>query len=263
MKTPWVPLVVCFMATSCDVDPGTPSGNVPNGDAFPMGAVSFFNRLSCPPDWAAFDEAAGRVIIAASTGLPRGTAMGDPLSSGEDRVHAHGLSGSIDVPIVQSPGSQPGPNGTFTTGGAYPFAGTSMKTAAGVPYRQLLVCKKMAEPEADALPLPTTLHMYFDLDGCPSGWKQATTAEGRILIGLPPKAPPDMPMGGEPIVTSEPRTHTHTFSSTLAPASVGYPQSPCATCESVGGLGSYTFTSKSDPAAVDIPMIALLHCEKQ
>ena len=266
MKNHWAAVVVCIMATSCNVDPGTQSGssggNLPDGDAFPAGAVSSFNRLGCPPDWSAFDEAAGRVIVAANAGLPRGTLIGDRLSSGEDRQHEHELSGSVSVTTVKSKGSEPGPNGTFVSGGNYPFVGTSKPTPAGIPYRQLMVCKKMVEPKADVLTLTAKLHSYFDLDACPSGWKSAVATEGRIVVGLPMAAAADMPMGGEPITSSAPRMHTHEFSSTLVTTPLGYPVS-LLDLASVGVMGSYPFTSESDPAAIDIPMIALLHCEKQ
>lgn len=242
---------------------GAGGGIVPKGDAFPAGAVSFFNRLACPPGWSPFNDAAGRMIVSANAGLPRGTTMGEPFSSGEDRTHKHKLSGSGSVTAATTLGGDPGPNGLFTPGGAFAFATTSDPASANIPYRQLLVCKKMVEPNANVLPLPAKLHTYFDLDTCPSGWKSATAAtEGRIVVGLPPNAPADMAMGGEPFTKPEPRTHKHEFSATLTTSPLGSPEYICA-CTFVGLHGSYPITGESDEVAVDIPMISLVQCEKE
>lgn len=266
MKNHWAAVVISLIATGCSDGPSTLSGssdgNGPHHDAFPTGAVSFFNSLVCPSGWTTFDEAAGRVIVAANAGLPRGTSVGEPLSSGEDRLHEHALSGSVDVPVVATKGSEPGPNGLFTAGGKYAFMGTSKPAPAGVPYRQLLVCKKTGAPSANTRPLPAKLHAYFDLDGCPSGWKPATATAGRIMIGLPQAAAADKPFGGDPITSPAPRTHTHTFSSTLVTTALGDPQSILALA-SIGTTGSYPISGESAAAAVDVPMISLLQCEKQ
>ncbi|HRI70242.1 MAG TPA: hypothetical protein PK156_38690, partial [Polyangium sp.] len=86
MKTHSAAIVVCIIAASCvaDPDPGAGSGGgpgsggngsgngppttVPEGDAFPAGAVSFFYRFACPYDWSAYQDAAGRVIVGANQG---------------------------------------------------------------------------------------------------------------------------------------------------------------------------------------------------
>ena len=239
-----------------------PNANRPEGDAFPAGAISFFYRLACPFDWSVYPDAAGRVIIAANEGLPRGTLIGKPLSSGEDRVHEHGFSSSVTVTGLQFFAPEGGSNVGMTQPMPYPFTWTSEPTPAGVPYRQLLVCKKIAKPKVDVLPLPSKLHTYFELDACPSGWKPATGTVGRIVVGLPLGAPADMSMGGEPITTPAARTHTHAFSSTLTTSPWGV-LTTLGIGAPFGQNGSYPFSGESDPAAIDIPMISLLHCEKQ
>jgi len=281
MKNHWAAIVVCIMATSCIADNGPSSGsaggggsggngaggtgaggNGPAGDAFPAGAVSFFNRLACPFEWSAYDDAAGRLIIAATAGLPSGTVIGKPLASGEDRPHTHNLSASVVVAAHQLTAPEIGANGVVTIPGPYGFSGAAMPTPAGVPYRQLLVCKKEAQPKADALPLPAKLHSYFNLDACPSGWNPATATEGRILVALPPQAPADMPFGGDPITSPDVRTHTHLFSATLVTSPHGV-SAPDNIGPFYGKNGSYPISGESDPAAIDVPIISLLHCEKQ
>lgn len=265
MKNHWFVVLFGVLAAGCSGDPdpstGASGGNVFIADAFPEGAVSFFNRLECPPDWSPFEAAAGRAIVAANAGLPSGMPIGDRLSSGEDRVHVHNLKGSVNVTSMPNQATEPGPNGLFISGGDYPFAGTSNPASAGVPYRQLLVCRKMVGPKPDALPLPAKLHIHFDRDACPSGWKEADPTKGRILVGLPKGGAADMPMGGDPLTSSTPRTHTHTYTSTLVPTPLGNPQS--IGVASVGLKGSYPFMGESDPAADGFPMVALVHCAKQ
>ena len=281
MKNHCVVAVLCLIAASCEVNIGPPSGSaggngaggngaggngpdptLPEGDAFPKGAISFFYRLTCPFDWSVYPEAAGRIIIAASAGLPSGTTIGEPLSSGEDRVHTHDLSASVTITALQYFAPEGGPNGTMTQPMPYSFSWTSDPTPAGVPYRQLLVCKKVGEPKAATSPLPPKLHTYFELDACPSGWKPATGTIGRILVGLPMGGAADMSMGGEPILTSAQRTHTHAFSSTLTTTPWGV-LAPLGIGAFFGQDGSYPFSGESEPAEIGVPMISLLHCEKQ
>jgi hypothetical protein len=104
--------------------------------------------------------------------------------------------------------------------------------------------------------------MYFDLDACPSGWKRATLADGRLIVGLPANAPADLPFGGESITTSEPRTHTHTFESSISTNPHGVALiSGC--CGKFGKNGTFKVAGQTDPASVDFPMISLLQCEKE
>jgi hypothetical protein len=104
--------------------------------------------------------------------------------------------------------------------------------------------------------------MYFDLDTCPSGWKPATVTEGRFVVGRPTDAPADLPFGGKSITNSEPRTHSHAFESTFDTSSHGVAlASGC--CGKFGKNGTLIVAGEADATAVDIPMIALLHCEKE
>ncbi len=272
MKNLWLMTTVCLVATSCIIDstgtgtyappPTSTGGDVPVGDSFPMGAVSYFRKLSCPTDWALYAEAAGRVIISASEGLPRGTTIGEPLSSAEEREHEHSISATVDVPEAQIAGIEGGGNDGMTPEGNYALEVLSGPAAASVPYVQLMTCKKTAAPGLNALPLPAKLQTYFDLDACPSGWKPTETAAGRIVVGLPPQAPADMPFGGEPIIGPEPRAHSHFVESMLATSPHGVALvSGC--CGKFGKNGTYPLVGQATPASVDVPMLSLLHCEKE
>jgi hypothetical protein len=275
MKNHWKVIPVFILVANCAVETdgiGTTApppqgssssgGTTPTGDAFPQGAVSFFRKVACPPDWEFYPPAHGRAIIAASDGLPRGTLIGEPLAIDEDRTHEHAVSAMVEVPTTEIAGAESCCNEGMTPADTYSFAAVSGPASSGVPYVRLLVCKKREIPSVDTLPLPSKLHMYFDLDACPAGWKPTATAPGRLVVGLPPKAPADLPFGGKAIISSEPRTHSHSFESTLVTSPHGVALvSGC--CGKFGKNGTFAVAGDTDPVAVDIPMIALLHCEKE
>lgn len=264
-------LVNCFADTSGTgtystptVSSSTGSGgtDTPIGDAFPPGAVAYFRKAVCPADWDVYPAAQGRTIVAATDGLPRGTLVGTPLAKGEDREHSHAISTMVDVPDTEFIGAEGGGNDGMTAAGMYTFATTSSPVLAGVPYMRLLTCIKHEMPPAKALPLPRKLHIFFDLEMCPSGWKPATLAQGRLVVGLPSKAPPDLPFGGESFTSSELRSHAHTFDSSFSTTAHGVAlASGC--CGHFGKNATVAVAGATELAAIDMPMIALLQCEKE
>lgn len=274
MKTSAWMLALGFFAMGCSSDStGAGTQTVPPntsgsggtaivGDAFPEGAVGHFRKIACPTDWEFFPAAHGRVIIAASEGLPRGTLLGEPLQKGEDREHTHNLSTMVEVPTTEIAGIEGGGNDGMTPAGTYAFTAISSSVAADIPYLRLLTCKKNAPPAANALPLPAKLHSYFDLDVCPSGWKPAVVAQGRLIVGRPADAPADLPFGGASITSTEMPTHSHTFESSFATNPHGVAlASGC--CGKFGQNGTVMVAGETEATSVDIPMISLLHCEKE
>ncbi len=274
MKNQAMTAALCLLLANCFVDttgtgtyspPSTGSGSggegMPKGDVFPPGAIAYFRKIACPADWEFFPAAQGRTMIAASEGLPRGTLMGEPLAKGEDRQHEHALTAMVDVPVTEIAGIEGGGNDGMTPAGTYSLTTNSGPAFSGVPYMRLLTCKKRDVPLSNGSPLPSKLNAYFDLDTCPSGWKPVTVADGRLVVGRPPKAPADLPFGGKSITSSEPPAHSHTFEATFDTSPHGVAlASGC--CGKFGQNGTLTVAGETDPAAVDIPMIALLHCEK-
>ncbi len=274
MKPQAMTAAFCLLLANCFVDTGTgtysppPSSSGSGGDgtaaadSFPPGAVAYFRKVACPADWEFFPAAHGRAIIASSEGLPRGTLIGEPLAKGEDREHEHSITAMADVAVTEIAGIEGGGNDGMTPAGTYSLTTISGPAISGVPYVRLLTCKKREMPSLNGLPLPTKLNTYFDLDTCPSGWKPATVAEGRLVVGRPSNAPADLPFGGKSITSPEPRTHSHTFEATFDTIPHGVAlASGC--CGKFGKNGTVTVGGETDPAAVDIPMIALLHCEKE
>lgn len=275
MKNPVLTAAFCLLLTNCIADttgtgtytpPSSTSGSggseTPIGDAFPPGAVSFFRKIACPTDWEFFPAAYGRAIIAASEGLPRGTLIGEPLAKGENREHEHSMTTTVDVPVTEIAGIEGGGNDGMTPAAMHSFNAVSSRASADVPYLRLLTCKKREPAPANALPLPAKLHTYFDLDACPSGWKQTASTQGRLVVGRMAEAPADLPFGGKSMTSPEPPTHSHAFESTFATTPHGVALvSGC--CGKFGQNGTFTVAGETAPAAVDMPMIALLHCEKE
>lgn len=275
MRNQWLAFATSVLLAACFVDStgigtytspptGSSSGgeNPVVGDAFPPGAVSYFRKAACPDDWDFFPLAHGRAIIAANDGLPRGTLFGEPLEKGEDREHEHSMTTVIEVPETQIAAIEGGGNDGMTPAGMNTFSAISGRVASGVPYMRLLTCKKREAPDTNALPLPSKLHAYFDLDACPSGWKKVAMTEGRLVVGRPADAPADLPFGGKSITSPEMPVHTHSFESTFDTNGHGVAlASGC--CGKFGKKGSIVVAGESDSAVVDIPMIALLQCEKE
>lgn len=233
------------------------------GDALPEGAVSFFKKLACPEGWKPYETAAGRTIVAAGGEFPSGETVGEPLASQEERTHSHAISATVEIPEVSYVGAPGGGNSGVGQSGAFSFATTSEVASAEIPYVQLLVCRKNEAPVPRATPLPPRLLMFFDLPQCPEGWKPAEGTTGRLLVGLPQYAPADRPFGGEPFTSPAFRSHGHAFSSTLETSSHGIALAGGCCGDGYAKNGTYELAAETEPSEVDMPMLALLQCEKE
>lgn len=111
----------------------------PSEDAFPTGAVAFFDRLSCPDQWTAIAQGAGRMAVGLTMfGDPLET-VGTPLADGEDRTHSHAVTGSVAVPVNSIAGSSGGSQ--YAAAGAHQLTGgTSDAATSGLPLVAALLC---------------------------------------------------------------------------------------------------------------------------
>jgi hypothetical protein len=248
---------------------GGNGGNGGNGgsgttrtDAIPQNSIGFFQIPACPMGWEPFKAASGRAILPTIGTMPGGATVGEPLSSGEERLHKHDVNATIDLIDISYAGIASGGNSGVAKSGAVSFATTSDPASAALPYVQLLACKKMVSPEAGVKPLPTGMQLYFDTATCPSGWKQAPATQGRFIIGLPQNAPADVSFGGEPISSATPRTHTHGNEVSLETTPHGI--ALAAGCCGSGYAKNTAYSNIQDTSATDaaLPWIELLHCEK-
>jgi hypothetical protein len=231
-------------------------------DAIPQNGIGFFQVPACPAGWEPFKAAAGRAILPTIGAAPGGATVGEPLSSGEERLHSHQVKGTFDLIDISYAGIAGNGNTGVAKAGAVTLTTTSDAASAAIPYVQLLACKKMASPEEGVKPLPAGMQLHFDAATCPSGWKQAPTTQGRFIIGLPKDAPADVSFGGEPAASAAPREHTHGNEASLETTSHGI--ALAAGCCGSGYAKNMTYSSIEDTGAADtaLPWIELLHCEK-
>jgi hypothetical protein len=237
-------------------------GSGSNKDAIPQNGVGFFQVPACPNGWEPFKAAAGRAILPTIGTMPGGATVGEPLTSGEERMHTHEVKATLNLIDISYAGIASGGNTGVAKAGAVSFATTSDAASAGLPYVQLLACKKMAIPEPGVRPLPVGMQLYFDAATCPSGWKQAPATQGRFIIGSPQGAPADVSFGGEPVSSASPRTHRH--GNEVAVETTPHGIALAAGCCGSGYAKNMAYSSKEDTetAEAGLPWIELLHCEK-
>jgi hypothetical protein len=241
---------------------GSGGSGIPRKDAIPQNGVGFFQIPACPTGWEPFKAAAGRAILPTIGTAPGGATVGDPLTSGEERQHTHQVKATFDLIDISYAGIASGGNSGVAKSGAVAFTTTSDAASTGLPYVQLLACKKMVAPEPSVKPLPAGMQIYYDGATCPSGWKQAPTTQGRFVIGTPKGAPADISFGGEPIASSLPRTHTHANDAALTTTPHGI--ALAAGCCGSGYAKNTSYSNSEDTGEGDaaLPWIELLHCEK-
>jgi hypothetical protein len=252
------------------MDAGSDAGQVV-GDALPPSAVSFFLGTGCPTGWVPYMAGDGRFLVPTVATFPAGLTTGTPLMSGEDRTHTHSVSATWSLGSTSYVGVSGGGNGGVTSAGNVMMTTQSDAASTGLPYIQLLACRKNAPAVPGSAPLPKGLQMFFDMAACPPGWLQTSATQGRFIVGLPESAPQDVTFGGPALSTadggvdggSDVRTHTHPDTATLTTTSHGIAlASGCCG----GGYGANgTYTSTMDTAASDpgLPTLAILGCEKQ
>jgi hypothetical protein len=239
----------------------------PTGDPLPASAVSFFQGTSCPMGWAPYTVAAGRFLVPTVATAPAGLTYGTPLDAGEDRTHTHNLTATFTLGSTSYVGLSGGNDGV-TSAGAVTMTTTSDPASTGLPYIQLLVCRKNAAAVPVATPLPHGLQMFFDMASCPEGWLQTAATQGRFIVGLPQGAPQDVAFGGLAISSSldagiDVPTHVHGNTATLTTTSHGIALASGCCAGGYGANGAYPSTMNTDADDTGLPYLELLSCEKQ
>jgi hypothetical protein len=267
-------LILCALAcAACDDDAG--SGVLPDlatpdlavmtsQDALPSGAVGFVRGAYCPDGWELHHAARGRFLVPRGGGFDAGavTATGTPLTASEDRVHDHALSASVTLDSTSFVGVAGGGNGSPAEARTLAIASTTDRVSAGIPYVQLLVCKKTTPAPAAARPLPAGLLQFFDAESCPSGWSRPDAPRGRHLVGLPAGAAPGATFGGAPLSVGEERLHSHPVSATLDPPSTGIALASGCCGGGYAAHKSYAIAASSTLGSAGLPTLHLLMCRK-
>lgn len=119
-----------------------PSGSAPTDDGVPSGMIAYFTGGNgCPDGWTAAAEAAGRIAVGVTDVNNIGLGTGTPLGDQEDRVHTHSFTAttSIDNKNIAAAG---GGNDSAAQAGTIATAGMTEEATTGLPFTQLIVCKK-------------------------------------------------------------------------------------------------------------------------
>lgn len=244
---------------------GMAIGQEASQDAYPLGAIAYFNLQSCPAGWETASELAGFSLVPFAAVPPGmlGKTVNSPLAGGEARSHTHTLSSSISVPEVKYVGVVGGRNSDTSKDGTMKVTGGTDLVDAGIPYIQLLLCRKTAFQRAQNPPLgiPQTVAAFFETGDCPTGWKLTPVTSGRFLVGLPSGGMPEAAFGGPALSVGENRTHSHGFASafTIPSTGVGLAAGCCA--EHYGAQGTFQFQGSTDPAAAGFPYAIVTQCQ--
>ena len=233
------------------------------GDSVPAGAVAFFQRKDCPQGWEKLGAASGRTLVPTVGADPVDVSVGTPLQDSEERSHSHAISGTINLSTVGYAGIAGEANHGLARGGANPLTGTATKSAASLPYIQLLVYHKTAEADPQLRPLAAGTLVFFKTKECPSGFVQAGASQGRFIVGLPERATAGQKFGGAPLKSGENRTHHHNLSGSITTSSHGIALANDGTASGYAKNDQHPFQQDSADDSIGFPFLQLRHCQKQ
>jgi hypothetical protein len=209
-----------------------------------------------------YDVAAGRVAVPTTGGAAGGEMRGLPLRSGEERAHTHRVASGFDLGGVSYVGIVGGGNGGVGAAGRVTFATDTATASAGLPYVQLLVCRKTAAAVTRTLPLPAGMMMFIAGDRCPTGFTQAPGTAGRLPVGLPEGGTNGATFGGTPLGMVAAPTHTHGANVAVTTTSHGIALASGCCGSGYARDGMYTATATSGAAEAEVPTLTLVQCMK-
>lgn len=241
---------------------GAPSPPVEEGDALPGGTISFYNSAACPEGWIPFSEGEGRVVVPTVGQEEPLSVQGSPLEDGEDRLHDHAIKAEVSLDSVTYAGVAGEANHNVAKAQVVAVSATAEKASSGLPYVQLLACKKLGEPRAGRAPVPRGLLIFFNGTSCPEGWEQPIATQGRMVVGLPEGAAPGLSFGGTSLKPGEERPHGHAVNGTLTTEAQGIALASGCCAEGYAKNGSYPVTGTAVESGVALPTVQLLQCQK-
>jgi hypothetical protein len=238
------------------------TGEPKEGDALPNGAISFFNSPSCPSGWAPFSEGGGRISVPTIGSDQPLIVKGAPLKDGEDRAHGHSIQAEASLTAVSYVGAAGGGNHGVAQAKTVTILATGEKVSSGLPYVQLLTCKKLAQPRAGAAPIPHGLLIFYNGTECPEGFTQPMATQGRMMVGAPDGAPTGLSFGGTSLKSGEGRAHTHDVSGTLTTTSHGIALASGCCGDGYAKNGDYPYAGNAEEERVELPTVQVLQCQK-
>lgn len=245
-----------------DASSSGPQVTPPAPDSLPAGAITFFNATSCPENWTPLAEGKGRFLVPTIGQDPPLKTSGEPLKDGEDRLHSHAVTAAADLQAVSFAGIAGESNHGVAGQQTVAIEAPATKVSSGLPYVQLLACKKLGDPRAGAVPVPKGLLMFWNGASCPEGFSQPIATQGRMLVGLPKDAPPGLSFGGTSLKSAEVRKHGHNVSGsfTTSPHGIALASGCCA--DGYAKDGAYEYAGETDEMGAALPVIQLLQCQK-
>ncbi|NUQ75255.1 MAG: hypothetical protein HUU21_17020 [Polyangiaceae bacterium] len=265
--TALVPLAMALSACSGSDDVPDTSGTAPpipppTPDALPAGAISFFNATSCPVNWTPFAEAKGRFLVPTIGQDPPLKTVGEPLKDGEDRMHSHAVTAEADLDAVSYAGIAGEANHGVAGQQKVTLAAPAAKVSSGLPYVQLLACKKLGSIQAGAVPVPKGFLMFWNGASCPAGYSQPIATQGRMLVGVPKDAPPGLSFGGKSLASAEDRKHGHDVAGSFMTSPHGIALASGCCADGYAKDGQYDYAGATDEGNAGLPVIQLLQCQK-
>lgn len=261
-----LPLAAGFFACSPGSDeiPGAtgPQTVPPALDSLPAGAISFFKAAACPEDWTPFAEGKGRFLVPTIGQDPPLKTSGEPLKDGEDRLHGHAVTAEADLAATSFAGVAGESNHGVAGQQTVTITAPAAKVSSGLPYVQLLACKKLGEARPGNTPVPKGLLMFWNGASCPEGYSQPIATQGRMLVGLPKDAPPGLSFGGTSLKSAEVRKHGHEVSGSFATSPHGIALASGCCADGYAKDGEYEYAGATDEVSAGLPTVQLLQCQK-
>lgn len=229
-------------------------------DGLPLDAVMYFTGTACPRGWAPYMEAVGRVAVPTASATLLGVQRGAPLTDGEDRAHGHTLAGSFTVPAVTYAGIAGCCNNGVGAAATLPFMAPAREASSGLPYVQLLVCRKTGPARATLL--PAGMMVYFAAARCPAGFTRPEEPQAHLPVGTPSGGLAGARFGVTPPGAGETRMHRHDATPTLTTASQGIALAGGCCAGGYAAHGEYRGMWTTSEAESGPPTIQLLMCQK-
>jgi hypothetical protein len=176
----------------------------------PSAMLAFISGTACTSGWVAATASAQRFVV----GTPGNGSNGANFGGTWGGSHTHSVSATIPLPshgIALASGCC---GGGYAASGSVGFNGSSGGSGSSFPTITRYAC---SPSEIDSPgPMPSALVAFFTSATCPSGWSDASSAQGRLIVGAV-NAPGVGITVGKPLSDKEDRTHTHAVSASVTP----------------------------------------------
>jgi len=264
-----VQLLILMMAS------GTPLVlHAADTDSLPKGAVAFFDRAACPDGWVVFDDAAGRFVIGitADGGATNGLTVGTALTSGQVPAHNHPFSAGFDTKKTNF--ALLGGSRDLAKKKTYSFSGETTNSNGGdealqpspveLPYYQLLVCQKTADPEGATSTVQQNMIFYQSTATCPNGFTDSPLADydGRFQVGNPSGGTTGQVFGGAPLANGQVFQHQHMISGSVKLVTKGIAGVTGCCTDGFAKSKTYDYSGLATPVDATPPYIQLLQCTR-